>query len=567
MIPPRISRRGFLFSAAASGLPLSAAAWAEGPDGPALAEGMLDAFLTGTTSPVPIYASADLREPLPNPVRADAAGRFPPLYLDPAITYRLRARTKHGTALAGLDFDPVSVANAATQSFRQHDSAAVARPLEAKLADFVSILDFHDPALGDDVTAAFELLAYRAFPERQAVNVYFPAGYYRITRQILPGRQISLRGAGMSATILDFKDLAAVNPVMKGAISYGLIESARAYDPGLSNKVSAGGEHGVSGADFSTVESLTIRISGRRPPGLDYALWSAARLFCRDVIAYGGGFKWCAGELQSVRGTGAVISGNANLCHFSNCHSLMATEHGFMADGTDANACTIVGCNAFQPAKSGFFDASLLGNSYVGCHASAPNGYSSVAPVGTNRTLFDGCYCEENGGNEWRVASPGAIVNPRGALPDTRTARTNLTFAAMFATGFVTGSAIDFIQDLNPEAFGSATMPAARAYPGGLIIRGQGERGDLYQMVSSGQQLGGGPGGGEGVSLVKRDGVSGADHTLLWLGDPRHRPAFPAGMIATLPGPYPDNAAARAGGLTPGEFYRQTRTNLVAVVV
>jgi hypothetical protein len=44
--------------------------------------------VTETTTPTNVYADADLATPLSNPVVADAAGEFVPIYLDPSVTYR-----------------------------------------------------------------------------------------------------------------------------------------------------------------------------------------------------------------------------------------------------------------------------------------------------------------------------------------------------------------------------------------------------------------------------------------------------------------------------------------------
>lgn len=37
--------------------------------------------------PAAVYADGDLSAALPNPVRADSGGRFPPIYLDDSLTY------------------------------------------------------------------------------------------------------------------------------------------------------------------------------------------------------------------------------------------------------------------------------------------------------------------------------------------------------------------------------------------------------------------------------------------------------------------------------------------------
>lgn len=62
-------------------------------------------YYTGTTTVAPIYADAELTTPLYSPVSADALGQLPAIYLDDAITYRVRSVDALGIQI-GEDFDP-----------------------------------------------------------------------------------------------------------------------------------------------------------------------------------------------------------------------------------------------------------------------------------------------------------------------------------------------------------------------------------------------------------------------------------------------------------------------------
>jgi hypothetical protein len=60
--------------------------------GPAFAMAVYTFFLTGTSTPTPVYQNGTLTTTFPAPtntVTADAYGRFPAIYLDPAIVYRV----------------------------------------------------------------------------------------------------------------------------------------------------------------------------------------------------------------------------------------------------------------------------------------------------------------------------------------------------------------------------------------------------------------------------------------------------------------------------------------------
>lgn len=62
-------------------------------------------YITGTTTLTPIYADEGLSGQLDNPLTSDANGRFPPIYVDPAIVYRVQLHDADGTLL--YDVDPV----------------------------------------------------------------------------------------------------------------------------------------------------------------------------------------------------------------------------------------------------------------------------------------------------------------------------------------------------------------------------------------------------------------------------------------------------------------------------
>lgn len=69
--------------------------------------------LTGTTTAAVVYADATLATPLGNIVTADSAGRFPSIYLDPSVTYRVRLFTSADVQIGG-DVDPYTPSSRAT---------------------------------------------------------------------------------------------------------------------------------------------------------------------------------------------------------------------------------------------------------------------------------------------------------------------------------------------------------------------------------------------------------------------------------------------------------------------
>jgi len=63
----------------------------------------LDVFLAGTTTHVSIFSDGDLTVELENPLEADSAGRFPPVYFDHSVAIRFRLRANNNTVLADVD--------------------------------------------------------------------------------------------------------------------------------------------------------------------------------------------------------------------------------------------------------------------------------------------------------------------------------------------------------------------------------------------------------------------------------------------------------------------------------
>lgn len=157
-------------------------------------------FYTGTENLAPIYADAEKTTLLPNPVISDGAARYPNIYLDSEIVYRVRETGKNLVPLTA-DIDPYYPGSAyiivpslpeiaapggsALVGWKQGPAAAGAtnRTVEAKLRERVSVKDFG--ALGDGVTddgPAIRLATTYASSIGGAV--YFPAGTYLVRPSI-----------------------------------------------------------------------------------------------------------------------------------------------------------------------------------------------------------------------------------------------------------------------------------------------------------------------------------------------------------------------------------------------
>lgn len=72
-------------------------------NGVIIVEAQLWFYLTGTTTDAPVYTSNALSTPHAQPVESDGAGRFPNIYLDPAVTYRVQFKDAAGALIRDID--------------------------------------------------------------------------------------------------------------------------------------------------------------------------------------------------------------------------------------------------------------------------------------------------------------------------------------------------------------------------------------------------------------------------------------------------------------------------------
>jgi hypothetical protein len=357
--------------------------------------------------------------------------------------------------------------------------------LRDKLADFVNVKDFYE-STDPDYTNAFERAMYEAFPGQDSIEIYVPPGDYFLSRQLIPRRTVTLRGAGSTVTRLRFNNVASINATMKGAISLGLETTLTAYTtnpssyPVRPNNITAGG------ADQSQITDLSIIIQGTRPADFDYGIWNAARATVTNVLLFGCGLKAVSGSL--IIGSGSVI-GNANTSLYENVNSQFATEYAFIADGTDSNGMTFDRCSAFVPAIIGFYEGSQFGNKYTGCHregvvSTTTHGYRSINPGGSNRSSYTDCYNEGDACTvaRWDIASGSGITQWQGAMPEALGSGKNTWFASGNLAGFTTAGQINSAADGDGFTLGSASVAASRMANDGFFVRaGDGSLGALFR--------------------------------------------------------------------------------------
>jgi hypothetical protein len=284
--------------------------------------------------------------------------------------------SKLGSAQIGHSADPADV-------------TVPTRPVDKKLRDWISVLDFVDPAEVPAIlngTSAYDIVpAIKKAESKVGTNVFtfymggpriiIPPGRYRAAQNLNLKRTVRLQGdavgqAGGYASSIHFDNNLA-----------GIIVNRY-------NTVGDAEETPTStGADGSIISGLWIR--GGATAGNANLLKSGVRMRARAKVidCLISGFAGAA--ICIVASTAVAASdpfhGNANCWYVESCRFGGNLCGGSYVSGGDANAGTMVNCDAGQNGRYGFFDNSFLGNTYSGCHADG-NGMFNVTGVITNET-------------------------------------------------------------------------------------------------------------------------------------------------------------------------------------
>lgn len=268
-----------------------------------LSGGKLYTYAAGTTTPLTTYTTSTGLVARPNPIVLDAAGRVPDsgeIWLTDGVGYKFVLKTSTGTLIKTWDNitgvssnitasnvnytpgtgsllpSPITVAGAlnglsnntigsAYMGFLQSGGSAVARTVQAKLRDTVSVKDFG--AVGNgiaDDTAAFQV-AVNALANNGGGTLYVPAGTYKLTDTITINRSICVAGESIQSTYLHLYVSTA-----KPAI----------YFDGTANIIFGGGVSNMwITCDKGTVAGDGIKLKATTPS----AITTAA---IRDVVVY-----------------------------------------------------------------------------------------------------------------------------------------------------------------------------------------------------------------------------------------------------------------------------------------
>lgn len=197
-------------------------------NGDPLTGGKLYTYAAGTTTPLAAYTTSAGNVAHANPIILDAAGRTPSggeIWLTDAVDYKFVLAT--GTDVVLGTFDNVAgngsgiYAGLAASSgsslvgFLQSGAGAVARTVQSKLRDVVSVKDFG--AVGDGITN--DTVAIQNALNSGAKQVLLNAGNYNTTAPIVIPSGVSFVGEGQRLSLIK-KNHAGDGVTLTNALAY-----------------------------------------------------------------------------------------------------------------------------------------------------------------------------------------------------------------------------------------------------------------------------------------------------------------------------------------------------------
>ena len=143
----------------------------------------------------------------------------------------------------------------------------------------------------------------------------------------------------------------------------------------------------AAGTCIENITITTTRGSAAQEAG-KHGVYSNTRFKMRNVIVSLFGDTGCNIIAE------AGVTGNANVWYLENCRFAENGYDGLYVEGPDANAGTAISVDCGNNLRWGFFDASFLGNAYIGCHTNnnTSGGYKTTNLNGYS--TFVGCYTE-----------------------------------------------------------------------------------------------------------------------------------------------------------------------------
>ena len=149
---------------------------------------------------------------------------------------------------------------------------------------------------------------------------------------------------------------------------------------------------------YSTIRDLTLHSTGKDKTG--HGIHASGAVYLERINA-----QYFAENGFNIVASAAAGTGNANLWSMSDCSAMNNGGHGLFVSGQDANAGVCSKFNGTWNDGWQIYDDSLLGNTYIQCHAASASRKSYKARSRAN--VFVGCYAEMGQNTD---LAPGILV-------------------------------------------------------------------------------------------------------------------------------------------------------------
>jgi len=378
-------------------------------NGVPLAGGLIYTYAAGTTTPQATYTSSTGTIAQSNPIVLNSAGRVSvgEVWVSEGITYKFVLKDSAGTTIGTYDninstYVAADLANTtnptlgdALVGFRQSNLAgnltgSIGSTVHQKLQSYISILDFiplaeiaaiqagtstYDcsTALSNALAACTSQVITSSF-YAGCNSIFFPKGRYRFASTINLKQTVRLYGEAQDvSTILQF-DNGIDGIIVNYYNTYGRTTTSTLYSAGL-----------------STIENMFLySMPGSSVTGRGISCRVRANLYNLEIANFPEDGVHCV----ATSGGSAATEGNCNLMYISRVNVSECGGNGFLFDGADANAGTIIQCSARYNAGKGFYDSSFLGNTFIGCHTENNTGQAYCTDDTNACSMFLGCYSE-----------------------------------------------------------------------------------------------------------------------------------------------------------------------------
>ena len=338
--------------------------------------------LNPETNPVACFWDAAGTQPVAQPIKTSGGyvvrnGTPSRIYIN-GVDYSLTVRTSTGNlivyapSVTAVSFSALAAPTGSSLvGFIQSGAGAVARTMLDKGRESVSILDYYDVADGADYYPAFTR-AYDSLPPEggsiifpaTATNIFPMSATLNIRKMVRLSGQVAQSGTThVHGTRLDFPS--GVTGLVFNAYNtslYVLVTPNQALFPGAYASILENVQ--IQGNGGATADGVVMRA------GIEMRN-STVRGFSRY------GVRIYASESGGTDST----TGNANGWKLDTCLIRNNGGDGVYVDGNDANVGVAIRVSSDNNGGWGFYDNSLIGNTYVGCDTSG----NALGPMWSDR--------------------------------------------------------------------------------------------------------------------------------------------------------------------------------------